>query len=93
VEDSMELIQVKDKAQITIPSNIRKELGIKKGDYLEAAIEDGRIIFTPKIVIDKSSITLSEQGEKYLHEALLDIKENKFKIHDNVEELIDDLKK
>jgi len=30
----MSLIQVREKAQITIPSKIRKELGIKKGDYL-----------------------------------------------------------
>ena len=93
MEDSMTLIQIKDKAQITIPSNIRKKLGINKGDYLEATIEGNRIVLIPKIVIDKDSVALSEQGEKYLHEALLDIKENKFKIHDNVEELIDDLKK
>ena len=93
VEDSMALIQIKDKAQITIPSKIRKELGINKGDYLEATIEADRIVLIPKIVIDKDSVALSEQGEKYLKEALLDIKENKFKIHDKVEELIDDLKK
>jgi len=36
----MPLIQVREKAQITIPSKIRKELGIKKGDYLEIAKED-----------------------------------------------------
>lgn len=93
MEDSMALIQIKDKAQITIPSKIRKELGINKGDYLEATIEADRIVLIPKIVIDKDSVALSEQGEKYLKEALLDIKENKFKIHDKVEELIDDLKK
>ena len=89
----MELIQVKDKAQITIPNKIRKELGIKKGDYLEAAIEDDRIVLIPKLVVDKSSVVLSKQGEKYLKEAFLDVKENKLKVHNNVEELINDLKK
>lgn len=88
----MELIQVKDKAQITIPSNIRKKLGIKKGDYLEAAIEGDRIVLIPKMIVDKSSVVLSEQGEEYLNEALLEVKKNKLKAHNNVEELIDDLK-
>ena len=49
----MSLIQVREKAQITIPSKIRKELGIKKGDYLEIASEGGRIILIPKIIEDK----------------------------------------
>ncbi|MBA7680918.1 hypothetical protein ES703_89239 [subsurface metagenome] len=32
----MPLVQVREKAQITLPSKIRKVLGIKEGDYLEA---------------------------------------------------------
>jgi len=48
----MPLVQVKAKAQITIPAKIRKLLGIKKGDYLEADVKENRIILTPKEIVD-----------------------------------------
>jgi AbrB family looped-hinge helix DNA binding protein len=89
----MSLIQVREKAQITIPSKIRKELGIKKGDYLEIAKEDDRIVITPKILIEKVSVNLSAKGEEMLKEAIDDIKKGKVKIHDNVTHLINDLHK
>ena len=89
----MSLIQVREKAQITIPSKIRKELGIKKGDYLEVAKEDNRIVIIPKILIEKVSVNLSAKGEEMLKEAIDDVKKGKVKIHDNVTHLINDLHK
>ena len=90
----MSLVQVREKAQITIPSKIRKTLGIKKGDYLEAEVEDNRIVFVPKILIDKAeAVTLSKKGEEMLKEALEDVKKGRVKKFENVEELIDDLHK
>ena len=50
----MPLVQVREKAQITIPSKIRKTLGIKQGDYLEAEVEDNKIVLIPKILVDKA---------------------------------------
>jgi AbrB family looped-hinge helix DNA binding protein len=88
----MPLVQLRDKSQITIPISIRKELGIKKGDYLEIRKEGERIIIIPKIVVDKSSVTLSEKGEEYLQEALNDVKEGRVAESNNVEEFFDDLK-
>ena len=89
----MSLIQVREKAQITIPSKIRKELGIKKGDYLEVAKEDDRIVIIPKILIDKVSINLSAKGEEMLKEAIDDVKKGKVKVHNNATHLINDLHK
>ncbi len=89
----MSLIQVREKAQITIPSKIRKELGIKKGDYLEVAKEDDRIVIIPKILIEKVSVNLSAKGEEMLKEAIDDVKKGKVKIHNNVTHLINDLHK
>ena len=89
----MSLIQVREKAQITIPSKIRKELGIKKGDYLEVAKEDDRIVIIPKILIEKVSVNLSAKGEEMLKEAIDDVKKAKVKIHNNVTHLINDLHK
>ena len=89
----MSLIKVREKTQITIPSKIRKELGIKKGDYLEIAKEDDRIVIIPKILIEKVSVNLSAKGEEMLKEAIDDVKKGKVKIHNNVTHLINDLHK
>lgn len=75
----MFLIQVREKAQITIPSRIRKELGIKKGDYLEIIKEDNKIVIIPKILVDKVSINLSAKGGEMLKEAIDDVKKGKVK--------------
>ncbi len=87
----MILIQVREKAQITIPSRIRKELGIKQGDYLEIIKEDDRIVIIPKVLVDKVSINLSAKGEAMLKEAIDDVKKGKVKIHNDVTHLINDL--
>jgi AbrB family looped-hinge helix DNA binding protein len=89
----MPLIQVREKAQITIPSRIRKELGIKKGDYLEIVKEDDKIVLIPKILVDKVSVNLSAKGEEMLKEAIDDVKKGKVKIHKDVTHLINDLHK
>ena len=87
----MSLIQIREKAQITIPSRIRKELGIKKGDYLEIVKEDNKIVIIPKILVDKVSVNLSAKGEEMLKEAIVDVKKGKVKIHNDVTHLINDL--
>jgi len=88
------LVQVREKAQITLPSKIRKALGIKEGDYLEAEVEGNKIVLVPKILVDKAkAVTLSKKGEEMLKEALEDVKKGKVKKFKNVEELIDDLHK
>lgn len=59
----MELVTVKNKFQIVIPQSIRELAHVGIGDLLEASVEDGKITFTPKSVIDRS-----------LAEALADVK-------------------
>jgi len=87
----MSLVQIREKAQITIPSRIRKELGIKNGDYLEIIKEDNKIVIIPKILVDKVSVNLSAKGEEMLKEAMDDVKKGKVKIHTDVTHLINDL--
>ena len=90
----MPLVQVRGKAQITLPSKIRKALGIKKGDYLEAEVEGNKMVLIPKILIDKAeAVTLSKKGEEMLKEALEDVRKGKVKKFNNAEDLIDDLHK
>ena len=87
----MSLVQIREKAQITIPSRIRKELGIKNGDYLEIVKEGNKIVIIPKILVDKASINLSAKGEEMLKEAIDDVRKGKVKIHNDVAHLINDL--
>ena len=49
----MELVTVKTKYQIVIPQRIREKAGVDIGDLLEAKVENGKITFSPKSVIDR----------------------------------------
>jgi len=91
-EKVMSLVQVREKAQITIPSKIRKALGIKEGDYLEVEVEGNKIVLIPKILIDKAeAVTLSKKGEEMLQEALEDVKKGRVEKFKNVDALTDNL--
>jgi AbrB family looped-hinge helix DNA binding protein len=49
----MEVVTVKQKFQIVIPQHIREQVNVEIGDLLEASVEDGKITFTPKTLIDR----------------------------------------
>ncbi len=87
-----QLIQVREKAQITLPSKVREVLGIREGDYLEAKVQKNGLLLSPKIMFDKiPEVTLSKEGENMLKESLEDVRKGRVKRFDNVEELIKDL--
>ena len=88
----MPMLRVRDKAQITLPVTMRRALGIKPGDYLEAEIQGNKLMLTPQIFVAKSEpVTLSQQGEQMLEEALDDIQAGHVKEYDDVESLIANL--
>ena len=47
----MELLKVKRHYQITIPQSLRDKLALAVGDYVQADLEDGKIIIRPVEVI------------------------------------------
>jgi len=49
----MEVVTVKTKFQIVIPQRIREQAKVDIGDILEARVENGKITFTPKSLIDR----------------------------------------
>jgi AbrB family looped-hinge helix DNA binding protein len=49
----MNIVPVKKKFQIVIPQHIREQVPVEIGDLLEANVEDGKITFTPKSLIDR----------------------------------------
>lgn len=51
----MSLVKLKGKGQMTLPVEIREQLSLDEGDLLEANVEKGRIVLTPKTVIDRAA--------------------------------------
>ncbi len=49
----MDIVTVKSKFQIVIPQHVREQVHIEIGDILEADVEDGKITFTPKSLVDR----------------------------------------
>ena len=49
----MDIVTVKNKYQIVIPQHVREQVHIEIGDLLEAAVENGKITFTPKSLVDR----------------------------------------
>jgi AbrB family looped-hinge helix DNA binding protein len=51
--------KVSTKGQVVLPSRIRNKLGLRPGDLLDARVEGGRIVLTPrKIRSKKASIII-----------------------------------
>ena len=48
------LVKIHRKGQMTLPSQMRTAIGVAEGDLVEAKVERGKIVLTPKVVIDRS---------------------------------------
>jgi AbrB family looped-hinge helix DNA binding protein len=48
------LVKIHRKGQMTLPTRLRAMAGIAEGDLVEAAFLRGKIVLTPKLVIDRS---------------------------------------
>ena len=69
LENTMsELVQVRKKAQVTLPQLVRQELGIEEGDFLDIHVRRGEIVLKVKKLVDKEQAWFWtnrwQQGEK-----------------------------
>lgn len=46
--------KIQHKGQVTIPTRVREQAGLSKGDLVEFSFQRGKIVITPKLVIDRS---------------------------------------
>jgi AbrB family looped-hinge helix DNA binding protein len=46
--------RIQHKGQVTIPTSVRRQAGLSKGDLVNFAFLRGKIVITPKLVIDRS---------------------------------------
>ena len=49
----MSLVKIKQKHQIILPSVIRQEVDLAVGDWVDVKIEKGRVVLTPKSIVDR----------------------------------------
>jgi AbrB family looped-hinge helix DNA binding protein len=50
----MAIVTVKNKYQVVIPQRVRDQIGVAIGDVLEATVVKGKIVFSPKSIVDRS---------------------------------------
>lgn len=55
------LIKIHRKGQITLPSRLRSAVGLTEGDLVEASLKSGKIVITPKVVIDRSQFPSADK--------------------------------
>ena len=60
----MSLVTVKKKFQVVIPAQVRRKVGIKVGDLLEAKVQRGTITLKPQSVIDRDIAESLEDFKK-----------------------------
>jgi AbrB family looped-hinge helix DNA binding protein len=70
-----DLVQLRKKAQVTLPQAVREELGIKEGDFLQIQVRNGEIVLKVKRLVDKEQAWFwSERWQQGEAEAKRDIR-------------------
>ncbi|MBI3953062.1 MAG: AbrB/MazE/SpoVT family DNA-binding domain-containing protein [Chloroflexi bacterium] len=86
------LTKVTRQGQITLPSDVRRQLHIKEGDLMEVTIEGDRVVMMPKRLIDKSQAYFWTEGwQRGEREAEADIRAGRVKRFKSAEDLIADI--
>lgn len=60
----MPIVKVMKHRQVAIPKELFEELGLEVGDYLEAEVRNGKLVYTPKKLIDREIAQALEDIEK-----------------------------
>ena len=87
------LLKLRKNAQITLPAGVRKSICLEDGDLLDCEVEDGRIVLTPKKLINKSDAWFwSPEWQKAEAQAQKDVDSGNVEEFESVDDLIDVLK-
>jgi len=82
--EQMPIVKVMQHRQVAIPKELFEQLDLDIGDYLEAKIKDGKLIYVPQELLPR-------QVERDIEKAFEDIKAGRTKRFKNVEALIKEL--
>ena len=48
-----ELVQLRKKAQLTLPQSVREKLGLEEGDLMDVQVRNGEVVLKVKKLVDK----------------------------------------
>jgi AbrB family looped-hinge helix DNA binding protein len=87
-----ELIKLRARGQVTLPSFIREKLHLEEGSLVLLKVVDKTIVLVPQETVDKEqSWFWQERWQKLEAEAGEDIRRGRVKSFDSVEELFDEI--
>ena len=90
--EGIALTKVTRHGQITLPSEVRRRMDIVEGDLIEVGIVEGKIMLTPKRLVDKSQAWFWTPGWQAAEaEAQADIDAGRVAAFGSLNELIADL--
>ena len=82
------ITQLRNRSQLTLPSEIVKKMKLQKGDILDVIVDDDKIIIKPVLVIDRSQAWFwSKEWQAMEKEADDDIKFGRVQQAKHVKEL------
>jgi len=87
----MSILKILQRRQVVIPKELFDSLHLNVGDYLEVKVNNARLGYIPKQLVDRDEGYTSPQGKKAIATALKEIKAEKGEEFDTIEELIADL--
>jgi len=84
------IVKVQRKGQVTIPTRLRAKVGLEDGDLVEASAHQGKIVLTPKVVVDREYTPAQRRAiDARLSEGLADINAGRtFGPFDSADEMI-----
>jgi antitoxin MazE len=86
--------QLRERSQVTLPSEIVKKLNLKAGDSLEITLEDDRIVIKPVLIIDRSQYWFWSKDWQYKEkEVEADIEAGRIYKAEGIKDLIGKLEK
>jgi len=91
-ERTEELVRLRARGQVTLPSFIREKLHLEEGSLVLIKVVDNAIVLVPQETIDKEqSWFWQERWQRLESEAEEDIRTGRVKSFDSVEELFDEI--
>lgn len=58
----MSTVRLGTSRQVTIPKALHDRLGLKPGDFFDVELREGRLIYTPKTLVDKEIDARLDEG-------------------------------
>ncbi|MCJ7623958.1 MAG: AbrB/MazE/SpoVT family DNA-binding domain-containing protein [Anaerolineaceae bacterium] len=84
------VLQIRSNGQITLPTSVRRQAGLKEGDLLEVVLDDdGSVHLIPKIAIDRSQAYFwTERWQAGEREAEEDLRTGRSRRFENVDDAL-----